>query len=640
MPEPWESARATRFAPLRRVVTQTMGAATSWQSLLLVGSASVLGVGWLSAALLFKLPSLPNCPATFWPTSSASLRLYCAQLAANKQTVDDLLAAIATVNDLPQNHPMRPEAERHIQQWANDILDLADETFHRGELQGAIAIAQRIPQDTDAHQDVSRRIESWREVWASAESLYGEAEDLLFDGQDPRKAFDLAVQLLTVGNRYWETTKYQQLQDLITASREDGSRLAEIRQLARQGGLTNLLKAVEMAREIKPNSPIYSSAQRLIDSIGRDMMAVAEASLDRRNLEEALAIVDEIPNTPALQQDVQDFKTVAQARAQSWQGTVADLQAAVVQLQRMRSDRPLYGKAQEWIARWQLEIQDVGTLARAREVAALGTLGDLRAAIAEARAVPRGNPRSDEANELIREWTTEIETTEDRPLLTQADSYASVGDLPSAIAVAQRIRSGRALHDEAQTRIQGWTNQIQRAQDQPVLDRARQLASSGDLTGAIVTAERIRAGRVLHTDAQNELRAWRTQVEAQSQMQQARSLATARTPAALLESIRLAGQVPAGTSVSAEATRMVNQWSSEVLQAAQSRAGYDLVGAIALMEQLPPNTPAYAQAQSQLTGLRQLRDQMARPARDYSIETEATETLEPLDDVLPLEEGQ
>jgi len=38
------------------------------------------------------------------PMASASLRLHCAQVAANKQTVDDLLEAIALVQALPSNH--------------------------------------------------------------------------------------------------------------------------------------------------------------------------------------------------------------------------------------------------------------------------------------------------------------------------------------------------------------------------------------------------------------------------------------------------------------------------------------------------------------------------------------------------------
>ncbi|MGG6296504.1 hypothetical protein ACQ4M4_19090 [Leptolyngbya sp. AN02str] len=611
-----------------RFVGSVRNTLTSWQFWLLIGSSSVLGVGWLSAALLFKLPSLPNCPSIFWPTASASLRMYCAQLAANKQTVDDLLEAITLVNSLPETHAMRTEIDRSIEQWSEDILALADDAFHRGDLQGAIAIAQRIPANTSAHSQVEQRISQWRDVWEKAEAIYDEAESALFNDQNPRKAFDLGVQLVTIGNRYWETTKYRELQDLITASRQDGNRLAQIRRLARRGGLNNLLEAIEMARQIKSTSPTYPAVQRLLDSLGRDLIKLAEEALQQRDLDEALAIVGKIPDVPTLRNDIQDFKTLAQARAQTWEGSAADLESAIIQAQRIRSDRALYGKAQEWISRWQREIQDVTTLDRARNIAALGTLGDLRSAIAEARTVPLRNPRGNEAQDLIREWTTEIETTEDRPILLQADAYASAGDLNSAIAVARQIRSGRALHGEAQSRIRGWTNQVQRAQDQPVLERARQLASAGNLPDAIATAEQIGSGRVLHDDAQAELRTWRAQVEGQQRMQQAYTAASAGTTTALLDAIRLASQVPAGTSSRADADRMIGNWSQSLLQAAETQAGVDLAGAIALAELIPPNTAAYSQAQAQLSTWRQLQQQTLAPTPDYSIEGTIPDAVE------------
>jgi len=59
-------------------------------------------IGFVSVTLLLKLPSA-NCPSIFWPMASASVQLHCAQVAANKQTVDDLLEAIARPN-LPSNH--------------------------------------------------------------------------------------------------------------------------------------------------------------------------------------------------------------------------------------------------------------------------------------------------------------------------------------------------------------------------------------------------------------------------------------------------------------------------------------------------------------------------------------------------------
>ncbi|MEY3334877.1 MAG: hypothetical protein RLZZ176_3180 [Cyanobacteriota bacterium] len=69
-------------------------------------------MGFFAISMLFKLPSAPNCPQIFWPLASASVRLNCAQLAASKQTINNLLQAIALVKELPENHPLRGEINR------------------------------------------------------------------------------------------------------------------------------------------------------------------------------------------------------------------------------------------------------------------------------------------------------------------------------------------------------------------------------------------------------------------------------------------------------------------------------------------------------------------------------------------------
>ena len=132
--------------------------------------SSGLGIG--SVTLLLKLPSAPKCPSIFWPMASASVRLQCAQVAASKQTVSDLLEAIALVQALRSDHPLRQEINAFLEQWSLDILDLADEAFQAGKLQEAISIASKIPQNVPAYQSVKERISSWQSIWSAAEEIY------------------------------------------------------------------------------------------------------------------------------------------------------------------------------------------------------------------------------------------------------------------------------------------------------------------------------------------------------------------------------------------------------------------------------------------------------------------------------------
>ena len=631
----------------------------NWQFWGAVSVITFSGLGIFSALTLFSLPDSPNCPAIFLPTASASMRLYCAQLLAGKHTVESLLKAIDLVNDMPSDHPLRSEIDRNIEDWSKEISKLAEDSFQNGELEKAVSTVQRIPSQTATHRLVAKQVKDWKALWAKAEKIYQEAEENL-QQNDLKQAFLTATRLLSVGNKYWETTKYKQLSDLITDTRVDGGKLDKAKGLAEQGGLENLLTALKLIDEIKPTSHLYQEATSTTSQFGQKMLDLADAALDRRDYKGATNIVQQIPDRANLKAEIQDFNTLAQARAQGWGGTSDDLQAAIQQARRLKNDRPLYSKAQQLVANWELEIQDIAYLERARQLAQPGGTGDLSAAIAEARQIPSSNPRGREAQDAIDGWTATIQTIEDRPYLNRAEQLASSGDIPSlqrAINEASRIGAGRALYDQADQLIRDWTARIQRSQDQPLLDRARQfanqgnlraaidaasqigdgralsreaqadirdwtqrseqvedhpylerarqLAAQGDLSAAIATAEQIREGRSLYDDAQADIRTWRNQSDGQDRMQQAYSAARVSTPPMLLSAIQIADQVPANSPQRSEADRMIEQWSFQILQNAESQAQFSLTSAIAIAESIPSNTGAYRAAQKDIQTWRQ-----------------------------------
>ena len=572
---------------------------TSWQFWVVSSLVGFGAVGFLSVALLLRLPALPNCPSIFWPMASASLRLYCAQVAANKQTVDDLLEAIALVNGLPPDHPLRPEIDRNLEQWSLDILKLGDDAFNAGKLPEAIAIARKIPQNVPAYQLVDERIDHWQTVWSDAEDIYRKAEAELRKENWPA-AFRQAVRLLSVGNTYWETTKYQELTNLITTARDDGAKLSKARRIADQGGLENLQTALKLIQEINPGSYVYQAAQKEIPKVGRKMLNLAQATLEGRDAQEAIAIARKIPASAKLEDEVQDFVNLAQAQSQAWVGTAESLQDAILQAQKIGSDRPLYGKAQQLITRWQREIEDVAHLGRARQLAQPGTLSDLTAAIGEAQLIPRDNPRWDEAQQLISSWTGQIETAQDRPYLDRADQLAITGDvvaLQAAIDEASQVGQGRALYQEARGKIREWTDQMQRMQDQPFLDQARNLANGGDVPSAIATAQQIQPGRALYNEAQGSIKAWQNLLQAQQDLQQARNLGSSPTLDNLVAAIRTADQVPSSSYLRTDADSMIEQWSQQLLSLAEEQANSNPVGAIAIAQRIPSRTSAYGTAQ-------------------------------------------
>src|ERR687885_1128420 len=570
-----------------------------WAVLILLFSS---GIGFTAVALLLKLPAVPNCPATFWPTASASMRLYCAQLAANKQTAEDLLQAIALVEALPADHPMRTEINRHIEQWSLDILKIGEQKFQAGKLTEAIDIARKIPDRVSASNLVEKQIDRWKGIWSQAEGVYSKVEQQLRQS-NWTQAFREAVKLTSINNKYWATTKYDQVAKKIQLAREDSAKLDKAYQLSRAEKVDDILEAIKQAEKISRESYAYKEAQNLIADCGKKLVKLAQARLEQRNWEGVLEIANKIPPSVKLDSEKADLIDLAQALSTASSGNSSDLERAIALAQSYSQIAPLYNKAQGFIDRWKRETEDVVRLERARMYAESGLVPDLKSAIAEAQQVPRGNPRYSEARREIRRWTAQAETIEDQPYLDRAEQIASFGgsaSLQEAIQEASHIVPGRALYKQAQAKIAKWTDTVQREQDQPFLDQARTLASSGNLPDAIAAAQQIKAGRALYKEAQNEIRGWQREIEGQQLLQQANQAAIPGTPEALSSAIRLARQVPRSASVKEDARSAVNRWSDQLLSMANDRSSYNLKEAIAIARMIPSGTDAYNAAQGQI----------------------------------------
>ncbi|MDZ8050892.1 MAG: chromosome segregation ATPase [Aulosira sp. ZfuVER01] len=588
------------------------------------------GVGFLAVAMLLKLPAAPNCPKIFWPLASESVRLHCAQLAASKQTVTDLLQAIGLVKQLPKNHPLRTEADRFIERWSEDILQLADQSFQAGNLDEAIATARKIPDDLSAYKLVEEKITKWQSIWSRGEEIYREAEAELRE-RHWQSAFMLSAKLLRLDNKYWSTTKYDQLNQLIATAREDGEKLAKAESLAKSGVPDQLLEAIKIAESINQSSYVYQKAQESIPAFGRKMLDLAQKNLDKRDADTALDIARQIPENTGLQTQVEDFISLAEAQRSAWIGNISGLQTAISQAQQIDPSRAVYNKAQQLIARWQLEIEDVARLEKARTLASQGTISDLTAAIAQTQLIPSSNPRASEARQEAGRWQAQVETIQDRPFLDRAEQIALLEDVTSlqaAISEAGQIRNGRALYPEARRKIRNWTAKIQRIQDQPYLDQARDLAQSGNLPAAISAAEQIASsGRALSGEAQEAINDWRGQIRAKENWQKARDAALAGTPEALVNAIQLAQQVPRRNILRMDANIAIDQWSQQLLDIARSQGQSDIYKGIETAKLVPRGSSAYSAAQEQIRTWRQFLNPEPQPAPEPSPTTPTTTGL-------------
>lgn len=588
-------------------------------------------IAFMAMSILLKLPSAPNCPSIFWPLASAAVRVHCAQIAASKNTVNDLLQAISLVKHLPKDHPLRPEIETNLELWSQEILELADQSFQSGKIEEAIATARRIPDDMTAYKLVENKIADWRSTWSDAEDIYKNTENHLRK-ERWQQAFMSAAKLLRLNNRFWTTTKYEELNNIITTSRADGEKLQEAKELAKSGDVDKIIKAIEIAEAIQENSYIYQKAQDSIPKFGRQMLVLAQEKIKQQDASEAIYIAQKIPNIPDLQIEVDDFIALADAQRSAWTGSVSGLELAISQAQEIDSSRSNYDEAQRLISRWTLEIEDVARLEKARTLAMQGTIADLNAAIAEAGLIPASNPRSREARQEMNDWRARVQTIEDRPYLDRAEQLAILQDLNSlqaAIAEASQISRGRALYPEARRKIGQWRASVQRIQDQPYLDRARALARDGNLTQAINVAGQIGRGRALSEEAERNILNWRSQIQAREDWRQARIVARRGTADSFSQAIRIARQIPRRSFLRNDANPAIEQWSRRILDIARAQGRSDVFQAIQTAKLVPRGTAAYYAA----------RDQIREWERLLKPEPEVVET-EPVPQEVPTSEQQ
>ncbi|MGE5658887.1 MAG: hypothetical protein ACM37W_20000 [Actinomycetota bacterium] len=356
-------------------------------------------------------------------------RLKEAQEMAKEGKLDKFGEAIALVRQINPKLYAYQQAQIEITRWSRSLLAIAEKQLQAKNLIGALAAANLIP---------------------SGSELYAEAQDLMQLGR---------AQAVT-----WNQSMGTPLLQHIFA----------------------LLEGQAAAAQIAPGRPLYQQAQTQIQG---------------------------------LQDQFQDLLRLQMANSIAGIGQPFAFQLAIDQAQMIGSQRPRRVHAQTLVAYWRkeiLRIEDQPYLLIAKQLAGPDTIYGLQTAIAQAASVAPGRPRRIEAQTLIAQWKKRIEVLEDQPLFNESLALAKEGKLAPAIDKASKIKKGRALYAQAQTNINQWVAQLQIAQDQPILKQASSLASEGNLTAAINVASQIGYGRALYDEAQSSIARWASERAASS----------------------------------------------------------------------------------------------------------------------------
>ncbi|MFM2026418.1 MAG: hypothetical protein RLZZ339_1135 [Cyanobacteriota bacterium] len=584
-----------------------------WAALFVVVFGSV---GFLATWQLLNMQKSPNCPKIFWPIASASLRLYCAQLSADSRTVAGLLEAIALVEALPDDHPLRSQVNQQVEEWARDILNLAEKDYQAGNLRQAIAKARQIPDNMAVAAIIEERIAKWQGTWTEGNEILSKLEENL-RASNWNQSFRLAVDLLNLNNEYWATVKYNEAIAKITVAREDSSKLDNAFNLFARGGLDNWFKVIEEARKIQASSYAYQEAEKLIGKTEDKLQEYAERLIERKQWQALRDLANQTPKDLKIKEDVTDWSLLSAAALDAEAGTVEGLEAGILGLEQIDPSRPLHQTALAMRERWQLQVQDLKILSEARDLAQAGTIEQYSAAIAKAGEVPRNNPLWSQAQQEIGSWNRQIQVIEDRPILERAREIALPGDINSlsnAIIQARAIANNRVLYRDAQREIRDWQARIERMEDQPILDQAQALANLKDYSTAIETANQIPPGRALSGEASQNIRRWRRELRASQNLQQANQLAATGTAEGLTRAIALVTNISTKTDAGVQRSELLERWSYQLLSLATAQANNGrYLEAIRLAESVSPESTAYSSARSQMQGWRNILQPPAPP---------------------------
>ena len=575
-----------------------------WQTWQVWGIALVIlsgGIGYGATSMLLRLPQSQTCSNVFWPVASAAVRIYCAQNIAEEQTVEDYLSAIALVEELPQDHPLRSEINRNVEKWARGILEIGETKFQEGNLEAAIAIAQEIPENVEAQKVVDSKTENWQTIWTKAEETYNRVENHLRVSQW-NDAFSAAVRLADVRNDYWSTTKYQEAIDNINIAQEESAALDKAVSQLEDGSLDNLFAAITKAQEISENSYAYGEAQDILNRGKKRIFGLVDQHLSQRNWSKLLDITYKIPaDSLGIAELVKEWNIIANAGTSADLGSTLNLEDAIAEISELPPEAQLYDQAQQLVARWTLEIEDVKHFDQAKELAQGRNIASYNSAITELQLIPLGNPRYQEAQQQIGQWRGEIQIIQDRPVIARARELAAPANVAAwhrAIAEINLVSATSPLYRDARKYARRWQSSIERVEDQPILDQALALANQRNYVQAIETARQIAPGRALSSQAQKKITLWRQEIDALEYLRQAFKLADQRTADALAQAISTIRKVPAATSSYYQVTPNANDWSTEMLVLAERASSSSLEEGLAIARQIPSGTTGYISAQN------------------------------------------
>ncbi|HEY9736122.1 MAG TPA: hypothetical protein V6D06_07560, partial [Trichocoleus sp.] len=500
------------------------GGNRSWRWLLIAFASCCTAGGVAIGAFLWliNLPPKVDCE-NISTLSSDRAQLYCIQAAAESGELQDMVVGLETLGQWTPSHPLYKEVQPLVEQWSEAALSAARAQLAADDLDGAIALVNRIPRTSSSYEAAQAAVAAWRQEWQQGEAIFAKAQNALKQ-KDWTTASEQVLALSELNNSHWRVQQVQTLSRQIRQEKQAQRLLAQAKATAAPGGIERLSGGLRAASQIDRQTHTWQEAQPFLNSWSDMLLSVAQDKWYAAQLDEAITISRRVALNPNREQVAQELIRLSQARqlalksVSDWHTSpqqIVDLYGAMLLANQIPPESRFYPQAQSSLATWKVHLQDLGQIQIAQTVGTLRNRDALNIAIAKAQAVPAKHPRRQQAQTLISHWRKEIQRIEDRPYLAQAHQLAkapSIDGLQTAIDLASRISLGRVMRPEAQSWIYVWNHQKEILEDQPILNRAIAMANRGELSQAIAQASLIRADRALFREARSAIASWNARI--------------------------------------------------------------------------------------------------------------------------------
>lgn len=422
----------------------------------------------------------------------------------------------------------------------------------------------------------------------------------------------------------------------MTFAAADSERLFCAREAAKSGHLADLTAAVNLVSAWPADHPLYREGQSLLAEWSAQILDLAESRLESSGVQDALAVVRQIPPSSPISAEVQE--AIAQWQAQWQQGEQIwnkaqealrnqDWNLAAEQVTALGQTDSDYWRTHrmEALTRQILQEQTAHQLIRqARQAASSQTLASLQAAIALVQQIDPQTLAWETAQADLQAWSG--------ALLDLALRQWQAGDRSGALALAQQVPPDLVNHlaGEGQNLLR--LAHAQRLIAQPAEQWLPSLRQVWSVQEAIAALSAIPSTSAFYAIAQAELNAQHAALEDLRQLQTAGLLASLGQRATLDWASRLAQQIAPDRPRRLQAQTLAAHWQQETqriqdmpqfLQAqALAEPGQiaDLQAAIAAARQIPRDRALWAEAEQAIaTWSRQIQTLEDRPILDEAL---------------------